>query len=190
MTGKMELEKDQGALGKHVRLSLKLDSDKRLNFINKRLFGEIGVCDDKEEFIKNKGLGPDALDITEDQFIDLMEGKKGYLKSSLMNQKNLAGLGNIYVDEILFQAKMHPETKLEKLGKKELKSLYGKMRKVLKKAVDVTPNFEKIPDTWLFHHREDGAKCPGCQGNIKKIKAAGRSTYYCPSRQVKNREKK
>jgi len=113
-----------------------------------------------------------------------MKARKGHLKSVLMNQTLLAGIGNIYSDEILFQAHLHPKTLVQHLSDKELLALYRTMHRVLKVAVERGAGSEalldRIPATYLLLHRKEGESCPRCGAAIKTLKLASRTAYYCP----------
>ena len=93
-----------------------------------------------------------------------------------MNQKKIAGIGNIYSDEILFQSKLHPEISAKNLEEKEIGVLYKTMNRVLKQAIDDQADPEKFPRSWLIPYRKEGVSCPRCEGKIVRIKVSGRST--------------
>ncbi|MEJ2375499.1 MAG: zinc finger domain-containing protein, partial [Pseudolabrys sp.] len=96
----------------------------------------------------------------------------------------IAGIGNVYSDEILFQARLHPQTQVEDLDDTQVGNLYRVMRRVLqtaiKKGAGSEQLFERAPASYLLRHRESGAKCPRCGGKVKTMKAGGRTAYYCP----------
>jgi len=101
----------------------------------------------------------------------------------LMNQKVLAGIGNIYADEILFLAGMHPKTKASELEAKDRRLLAGKTRHVLETAIAKRAGAKGWPASWLLPRREEGRTCPRCGGKIKRLTVSGRGTYYCPGHQ-------
>lgn len=187
MTGSLKFEDDRGAAPEHARLIMHLDKRKRLDFINQRLLGEINISEDREAYLKNKGLGPDALGLSQKRFLEIFKKQRGSLKSALMNQKHMAGLGNIYTDETLFQAGYSPEADCKTLEESDWKSVRKTMQKVLKTAIKAAPNFDRLPKGWLLPNREEGRPCPKCAGKIKKKQVSGRSTYYCPSCQNKGK---
>jgi formamidopyrimidine-DNA glycosylase len=78
------------------------------------MFGEVDHTRDVKQYIKRRGLGPDALAVSREQFKDRLSGTRSSIKSALMNQKVLAGIGNVYSDEILFQARVHPQDELDR----------------------------------------------------------------------------
>ncbi|MGA1840732.1 MAG: zinc finger domain-containing protein [bacterium] len=102
-----------------------------------------------------------------------------------MNQRIMAGIGNIYADEILFQAKVHPQTNSGRLDDKMLESVFQQMKRILQTAIEKKANPSKMPHSWLFPRRKDGEECPLCGGDIGKLKVSGRTAYYCPSCQRK-----
>lgn len=101
-----------------------------------------------------------------------------------MDQSQLAGIGNIYSDEILFQARLHPRTRVEKLSDKQIDELYRTMRRVLttaiKKGTGSEVLLEQLPPRYLLRHREAGGRCPRCGGKVQTLEAGGRTAYYCP----------
>jgi formamidopyrimidine-DNA glycosylase len=106
------------------------------------------------------------------------------LKSTLMNQGKIAGLGNIYVDELLFQTGLHPRTKIDALTEEQLKHVYKTMNTIIEQSLAVEADIEKLPKHYLIPHREPGAPCPRCSGTIEKKTIAGRSTYFCTECQI------
>ena len=98
-----------------------------------------------------------------------------------MNQKHIAGIGNLWSDEMLFQSSVNPERHGKDLTESELKEMYKNMRKILKKVIGT--DGRNYPDDYLRMHREDGAKCPLCGGKIVKKKIGGRSSYFCREHQ-------
>lgn len=187
MTGKLDYYKDmpEDLNPDHVRLRLDLKNNYHLAFVCPRKFGKIGFTSDVETFIADNNLGPDADAISEQDFSAMLKQHGGGIKSLLMNQQYIAGLGNIYVDEILFQAGIHPEKPVDQLSGQERETLYRQMHRVLEKAVEAKADPGKMPDDWLLPHRENGVDCPRGKGKIKKIRVNSRSTYYCPGCQKK-----
>jgi len=174
----------------HIALDIELSNGYSFSVISVRKLGEIDIVKDKEDFIEDKGLGPDALSVSKNKFVEIMEKNKGMIKTKLMDQSKVAGLGNIYTDEILFQTGIHPEKK--DIDKKEYGKLYNAMKNILKIAIDKKGEREKFPKDYLIPRRvpisrnkKDADKCPKCSGKIKNKKVGGRSTYYCAKHQKK-----
>jgi formamidopyrimidine-DNA glycosylase len=101
-----------------------------------------------------------------------------------MDQTLIAGIGNIYADEILFQARLHPKTPVTSLDDRQGAELFSQIKQVLKTAIECGAGAEqflgRLPDHYLLPHREKDGKCPRCGGPIASLKAAGRTSYYCP----------
>lgn len=184
MTGRFKYLKTLDNIPRHSRLIIHF-TDSALFYICMRKLGKVTVTDSKKKFITKKKLGPDALTISLDNFISLTANKRAMIKKVLMDQSFIAGIGNIYSDEILFQAKIHPGEKWDKLSKKDLRMLHESIIGVLTTATDNEASTERFPDNWLIPHRSKNGKCPECGRNIKMFKISNRSTYFCPSCQNK-----
>jgi formamidopyrimidine-DNA glycosylase len=139
------------------------------------------IEEDPDGFIREKKLGPDPLELDADSFRERFKGRKGGVKAGLMNQQIVAGIGNIYSDEILFQARLHPRESVERLDSQALDALHKEMRRVLKSAIERGASPQRLPDSFLLTHRREGKECPRGNGEIRKTKAAGRTVYYCPA---------
>src|SRR5215475_4435142 len=115
MTGSLEyLNRDEVA-SKTARVIFRFADNFRLAFDDQRKFGEIELIEDVDEFLQTRGLGPDALEITLSQFKAIVEKHRGAVKAILLNQQLIAVIGNLYADEILFCARMHPATEAARL---------------------------------------------------------------------------
>lgn len=169
----------------HTRLRLDFRAGTALAYRCPRKFGEIGLVVSPERFAEAKGLGPDLLGdgFGPAAFRDRLQGRRGGLKSALMDQGRVAGLGNIYTDEILFQAGLHPETAVRELPDDDLEALYRTAVRVVEKAADVDVDVDRMPPRWLLPNREPGADCPRCSGTIRKTEVTGRPTYHCDGHQ-------
>lgn len=168
----------------HTRVLFKFQGQGQLAYVCMRMLGRVDWTADVDEFINRHDLGidaqSDALDLN--TFFKLMESKRGKIKSALMDQETIAGLGNVYVDEILFQAKVHPEASVNELNDAQLKILYEQMNIVLKTAIQAQADPENMPKSFLIRHRgEKEARCPNCSECLSKIKVSGRTTYFCPN---------
>ncbi len=102
------------------------------------------------------------------------------LKTTLMNQHIIAGLGNVYADEVLFQAGLQPDTKANELTTDEMKQLYQATRGVLQTSIERGGDARELPSDYLVHHRGEGNACPRCGSAIRRIKMGQRSRYFCP----------
>lgn len=179
MTGKLEYSHDEEPPD-YSRFIIRFKDNSALFFVCPRKFGKIFLTKNAEEFQKEQSLGPDAMDLDKKEFLEILDGKKGSIKAALTNQNLIAGIGNLYSDEILYQSKVHPKTNISKLTNKEKEELFKNMRKVLEKVTKSRMDGSSVPDSYLTRHRDEGGDCPGCGGKVKVIKVSGRSTYFCP----------
>ncbi len=179
----------------YIHVMFWLNNGKMMGLSDLRKFAKVLVVDENNfkslEDVKN--IGPDPLkpDFQFKEFRSLITKKRGVIKKVLMDQNVISGIGNIYADEILFIARIHPLSKVEKLGDKELKTIFEATKKILKKAVklrgtstsdyrDTSGKKGGYGNVRLVYHRE-GEKCPNkCGGIIKRIKINGRSAHFCP----------
>ena len=189
MTGYPVYEKsrtagDETEKHRQLRFLVEFDNGGYLGFVNMRLLGRVDITKDIAQYISDAGLGPDAASVDEQTFVRVIGSTKGMLKSTFMNQGKIAGLGNIYVDELLFQTGLHPRTKIDALTDEQLRSLYKTMKRVIEQSLEADADIEKLPDNYLIPHREPGSPCPRCSGSIEKKTIAGRSTYFCPDCQI------
>ncbi|MBD3427102.1 MAG: DNA-formamidopyrimidine glycosylase [Candidatus Omnitrophica bacterium] len=185
MTGELKYFKGDEKEPDHARVLFGFSNGYRLAFMNQRLLGKVSVTGPADEVIAEKDLGPDALEISYEDFKKGIKGKIGAVKSALMDQSILSGVGNIYADEILFHARIHPKTTPKKLSGNALKRIYRNMKKILEKAIEKKADPDKFPRTWIIPARGEKEKCPRCGGGIKRIKISGRSSYFCPRCQKK-----
>lgn len=184
MTGKFQYYKEDEEEPKYSQIIFNLKDGGKLAYVCSRKLGRLGLVDSKEDFIKEHELGPDALSLKWEGFQEAMKGRSGKVKSILMNQKVIAGIGNIYSDEILFQADIAPQTGVDKLDEKELKAIYEKIKSVLPEVIK-NRRKDKYPEGFLHDFRKEGATCPKCGGEIVKATVGGRSAYYCRKHQEK-----
>ncbi len=166
----------------HVHLRLDFSDGGHLAYCNTRKLGALGIVESPEVAIEEHGLGPDAFRLGTNDFRELLAGRRGMVKSTLMNQEVIAGLGNVWTDEILFQARLHPKTALRELAPGTLDTLYDTMQTVLHEAIDFNVNPDDAPEHYLLPRRSEGEPCPhGCGGEVAKITVSGRAGYYCPT---------
>lgn len=180
MTGDLKYFEELNEEPAHDRLLITFSNGHHLAFDNQRKFGKVTVTPKIDEFITKKKLGTDAMQIDFPTFRDAMENKKGSIKAALMDQHTIAGIGNIYSDEILFQTGIHPEKKVSALDEKTLKELHSNMRRILKTAIENQADPKRFPKDYMLHNRVKGAPCPRCGGKIETLKMSGRTAYFCP----------
>lgn len=164
---------------RHARVLFIFEKGGRLAFDDQRMFGEIGLLKDVREFLKKRGLGPDALDVDLAEFKKILGKRRGAVKSLLLNQKLIAGIGNIYADEILFRGRMHPATEVSRLDDKTLAKLFHAMRYILQRAIKAKADVNHMPRSWLLSRRAKGGKCPRCGCELKSATIGGRTAWFC-----------
>lgn len=188
MTGELEYRKASSSRPpEHTALMLRFENGYRLAYVNMRRLGHIGLVEEPDAFIREKGLGPDALDpeLGPDGFRELLQGRRGTIKGALMDQSLLAGVGNVYADEALFRARIHPASTVSELDAGALGRLHGALLGVLRSAIRARVEADRFPDSFLLPDREDGAPCPHCGSPLEKIAVSGRPTYLCPEEQAR-----
>ncbi len=179
MTGDFKYYQDQEEPPKYERFVFRFIDGYNLGFDCPRKFARILLLDDRTQYLKQIRLGIDALRIKEKQFLKLAKGKKGTLKGFLMNQRYIAGVGNLYADEICFQSRVHPGSRVDKLSEQLLSAIYQNMQSILSEAVRRLPNYKNYPPDWFWGWRKDGEAGPEGKGVIEKCKIAGRTTFFC-----------
>lgn len=181
MTGDVDYYDDEQEEPEHSRVVFHFENESYLAFENMRMLGEVMVVDDREDFVAAKELGPDALHLDYDGFQARLSGRRGMIKTALMDQQVLAGIGNVYSDEILFQSHLHPRSQVPQLNDDHLHTIYGSMQSVLKTAIERRIRGDKLPDSFLIPHRAPREDCPQCDGQVEQISISGRNAYCCPN---------
>jgi formamidopyrimidine-DNA glycosylase len=168
---------------RHTRLLISFENGNRLAFDDPRIFGEVGLAKSPEAFLEERKIGPDALQLDREGFLKIMSGRKGLIKPALLNQSLIAGLGNLYADEALFQAGICPKT--WGLDDMQLEVLFSSIQEVLRTALSTNADLEKLPDSYLLPHRYPGGMCPRDGTLLMHEKIGGRTSYFCPVHQKK-----
>ena len=190
----------QEKVNDYIRLIFYLDNSFQLALSDLRKFAKVlfGPKEKIENLPELKNLGPEPLErnFTVKKFMSLISPEKRKIKQVLMDQEVIAGIGNIYSDEILWRAKIHPFRRADSLAVNELKSLYRAMRQILRKALKLRgTSISDFRDTGGRSggysdvrkvYRREGEPCPRCGSVIKRIKIGGRSAHYCPACQRLN----
>ncbi|HGY56821.1 MAG TPA: bifunctional DNA-formamidopyrimidine glycosylase/DNA-(apurinic or apyrimidinic site) lyase [Caldithrix abyssi] len=192
MTGQLLFVSDGAAdePGDHIRVIFYFSDDSRLLFRDVRKFGRIWFTDKPESVLKN--VGPDALDARVDftYFFEQLQSRRMNVKAFLLAQRFISGLGNIYTDESLFRAGVHPASVTNAIDKKTARALLSEIRQVLKEALDnmgSTISDYRNPQgkkgnfqNYFTVYSRQGLPCKRCAAIIKKEKMAGRGTHFCP----------
>ena len=181
MTGDLIPADGREGRHRHDRVIFELDRGE-LRYRNMRKLGGVWLAHDREEAAAILGpLGPDALTLDRRGFRALLARRRGRVKAALMDQRLLAGIGNLLADEALWQAGLHPARRIEDLGPEERDRLFDAIRAVLRTSVE---RFDHLPSGWLIHVRgRPEAACPRCGTPLGRTVVGGRTTYFCPYHQ-------
>lgn len=165
----------------HTRLRLDFTDGSHLAIVWQRMLGDVAFAETPGELAEAKDLGPDALDdgVDADRFAAMYTGRKGMVKPALMDQSTVAGIGNVYADEILFQAGVHPKRACNDLGEKAWRTMHRVMRRVLRTASRRRSEGKRLPSGYLLRARETDGQCPNGHGDLEKTKVSGRATWLC-----------
>ncbi len=185
MTGRMVVSEPAAEIAKHTHLIAKLASGRELRFIDPRMFGKLSV--------HNGGFDPggvEPLEVSAERFVELFRGRKTPIKSALLNQKLLRGVGNIYADESLFRAGIRPQKRAAAVTRERLAKLHRAVGEVLREAIalggsSISDYVDADGEEGFFQlqHRvygREGEPCLVCGNAIRRIVLAGRSSHYCP----------
>jgi formamidopyrimidine-DNA glycosylase len=185
MTGFLKYYKDEDSAPGHPRVIFRFDNGYSLAWDSQRMIGRVSLAESPEAYAEKNDLGPDAMDVSKEEFLELMRGKRGMIKTALMDQSLIAGIGNVYSDEMLFQTGVHPKTKVGDLSDDTLGKLHGNMRKVFEAVIESSIDPAEMPDWLMTAHRGRDNDCPGCKGKMEKIRISGRNGYICEKCQRK-----
>ena len=203
MTGQLFLCRKEMFRDKHTHLVISFEGqDRELRFRDVRKFGflrglyssEVGAA---SEFSR---LGPEPLEMDFFSFLALLQRRRGRLKSLLLNQSVIAGIGNIYADEILFESRLHPASEASRLKREELRRLWRAIPLILTRAIECRGSSvrdyrdgngrEGDYQNHLQVYGREGEPCLICGREIKRLRFSGRSSYCCPSCQKLRRKRK
>ena len=186
MTGRLQVCEPQSEILKHTHAILKLASGRELRFVDPRRFGRLSVAVSGD--FAAAGIEPLEADL--DSFLTLFRGRKTPIKSALLNQKLLRGVGNIYADESLFRSGIRPRRRVSAITRDQLTRLLASVKEVLREAIALGGssisdyvNADGEEGFFQLQHRvygREGEPCLVCRTPIKRIVIAGRSSHYCP----------
>jgi len=187
MSGKLVMRGANEALPRASRVVLHLARGRKLAFVDVRRLGAFQLVDEGVE-TKLSGLGVEPLEqsFTPSQLSHLLSGARLPIKSFLMDQSRIAGLGNIHVAEALFRAGLHPAREAESLSESEVRALHrgirGTLNETLRKedAAEMRYLHESGSENRFLVYGRKGESCPRCATRIERMKQGGRSTFYCP----------
>jgi formamidopyrimidine-DNA glycosylase len=199
--GRRLYESERSTEERHLRARFVLDDGRELWFTDPRRFGEAFLLEDDqlEARFAKLGLEPFSPEFTPQALGEMAAGRKAPLKSFLLDQSGVAGVGNIYADEALFRAELHPLSPAGSIKPEHAEALRDAVVAALEAGIDAGGSSIDdyrdargkkggMQDEFLVHTRE-GEDCPRCGGTIARIVVGGRSTYFCPGCQVRLRRK-
>lgn len=184
MTGSLRICEPQTEVAKHTHAILKLSSGRELRFVDPRRFGRLSVSP------KFDTTGVEPLEVDLERFVTLFRSRKTPIKSALLNQKLLRGVGNIYADESLFRSGLRPRRRASSITREQLRKLFLAVKEVLTEAIalggsSISDYVDADGEEGFFQlqHRvygREGEPCLVCKTPIKRVVIAGRSSHYCP----------
>jgi formamidopyrimidine-DNA glycosylase len=190
MTGQLAPSPAGRPLEKHTHVCILLDDGRELRYTDARRFGRIAYLTKALLAEELTGFGADPLEVSEEEFADRICGRRARIKALLLDQSVLRGVGNIYADESLWRARIHPARLGVRLNKKEAEVLRRVLQDILQKAIVLRGSSisdfldaEGEPGEYQRHHRaygREGKGCYRCKTPIRRAIVAGRSSYFCP----------
>jgi len=190
MTGQIAPMPSEQPREKHTHVCLLLDDGRELRYTDARRFGRIAYLTEAPLAEELRGFGADPLEVSAEEFASRIRGRSARIKALLLDQSVLRGVGNIYADESLWRAKIHPARLGAQLSKEQAKTLRRVLQKILQKAIVMRGSSisdfidaEGEPGEYQRHHRvygREGKACYRCQTLVRRAIVAGRSSYFCP----------
>ena len=186
MSGDLAFYRDVAGQPRFARVVFDFENGAHLAYDDMRLFGVLDLTPSPEAYVAEHELGPDPLDSRFGlrAFRSLLTGKRGAIKALLMSQDVIAGIGNLYADEALYQASIHPARPADRISPDEAKHLFQLIRRILSSTIERKASSRDYPPGYLTQHREEGDRCPMCGGEIRKTVVFGRTTYFCGTHQT------
>ncbi len=176
MTGDLKLYTEPEDRARHERFALVFDTGERLGFDDPRKFAKIRYLASREAYVAKIRLGVDALEISKEAFLAQAGGRRTAIKAFLLNQLALAGVGNLYADEILYQTRIHPESPVGALDEEQLVQIHAKMGEILQIACDRDAYYRNYPPGWFWQWRKE-ERVEG-RGDVLRSKVGGRTTHW------------
>ena len=175
---------------KHTHVVIALDDGRELRYVDARRFGRMAYLSGERLERELRRFGVDPLEMRLEEFARSIQGRRARIKALLLDQHVLRGVGNIYADESLWKAKIHPAQLGARLKRAQLAELYRALQEILRKAIVLRGSSisdfldaEGVPGDYQRHHRvydREGKGCVRCKTPIRRMVVAGRSSYFCP----------
>ena len=190
MTGQIAPNPAAQPYEKHTHACFLLDDNRELRYTDARRFGRLAYLSAEPLAEELRAFGADPLEITVEEFVEQARTRRARIKALLLDQSFLRGVGNIYADESLWRAKIHPARLGASLKKEQVATLHRVLREILEKAIVLRGSsisdfldVEGQPGQYQRHHRaygREGELCYRCGALIRRAIVAGRSSYFCP----------
>jgi formamidopyrimidine-DNA glycosylase len=194
MTGNLAPRSAAQEWAKHTHVCMLLDDGRELRYSDPRRFGRMAYLAGETLAAELRRFGADPLEVGVEEFVERMRGRNARIKALLLDQSVLRGVGNIYADESLWSAKIHPARRGTRLSKAQAAKLHRVLRAILRKAIVMRGSSisdyldaEGQPGEYQRRHRaygREGKSCYRCKAKIRRIIVAGRSSYFCPKCQA------
>lgn len=193
MSGRLIYTTEDTDIDKHTHVIISFDNKYQLRFVEIRKFGRMFLIPKDSPDLAGgyASLGPEPLEMDEEEFLASLENKKTKIKPLILKQDVIAGIGNIYADEALFLSKIHPERTADTLHPEEKKTLFRAIQQVLEQGIrnrgttkkDYVDSFGESGNNqnYLQVYGQEGMECKLCGTLIKRIQVGGRSSHYCPN---------
>ena len=188
MTGSLRVVPDNEEMNRYTQTVFQLDNRRQLRFVDPRKFGAMWLVSNVDSVVGK--LGPEPLEesFRPNVLAEILAGRSAPMKALLLEQNLIAGIGNIYADDILFDTGIHPMKSGKDLEEREIEAVHGSIRKILSEAIeklsvdlppDVPPT-EALGNEVFIVPRTAGESCSRCSTQIQRIVVRGRGTYFCP----------
>ena len=190
MTGMLRPQPAGEPHAKHTHVVALLDDGRELRYTDPRRFGRIAYLEGESLQEELRRFGADPLEAGLEEFTARIRGKRARIKALLLDQRVLRGVGNIYADESLWKARIHPKRLGARLRREQVEELYRALQGILERAIVMRGSSiadfldaEGQPGEYQRHHRvygREGKPCFRCRTRIKRVNVAGRSSFFCP----------
>ena len=190
MTGQLTLIHSRESVAPHTHGFFVLDDGRELRYTDIRRFGRMLLISESRLADFTGQLGKEPLEIRAEEFCRYFQSRRARVKALLLDQRVLRGIGNIYADESLFRARLHPARIAENLTKKQLLALHGAVQRVLADAIrfrgsSISDYVDSEGNRGAFQlrhrvYQRDGKPCFRCKTKIRRVIVAGRSSHFCP----------
>ena len=194
MSGSLDVVSVDSPVSTHDRVIIDLSNGKTLRFNDTRKFGRMYLCEEQETVVGRLGVEPLSTDFSEAHLCTVLTSHSGGVKQLLLNQSVIAGLGNIYVDEVLWKARIHPLTSAHAVSRENIALLHSAIQETLREAISLagTDFGDGVVYGGMYApvvYGRDGETCKRCATLIEKIVVGQRGTHFCPTCQKRRRSR-